>query len=241
VDICTRIGRHSGWIRALVSAQIDEPTLGRDFMIREGICFNIGSGEIFFKGDWIKLIEKPWIFANCSEREMKREFKNRLHCSGCGRKGHTQETCYFNSERTTNKSTPPAEQSATGKVKQTNQVGIPEPSQRNGKQIEQGNSGKEFHCYGCGQQGHIARNCPNKPPRVKKSSHSKDNTLVKGVASEQPLGETSKFVDNLIDINGTEFATQSDEQIVQISGNRWMTQPDWSQDRLTQPTGCIVA
>ena len=238
VEICVRIGRHSVWIRALVSDQIDEPTLGRDFMINEGICFNMGSGEIRFRGDWIKLIEKPWIFAHYSEKEIKREFKSRLHCSGCGRNGHIQKTCR------SNRVAPPSGQLATNNMKPMSPKEMRSPAHRNNVhqgQPEQRNLGTEFHCYGCGQYGHKARHCPSRQRQVDKSGYRKENTLVKCMDNKQKIEETSKFLENGQNVDNTEFMIESDEPIIQISANGWTTRSEWGQERLSYPTGCIVA
>jgi len=262
VRMCVRIGKHSVWMRALVSQQVSEPVLGKDFMREYRIILNMGRREATFKGQVIKLNDRPCVVPVCSQKSRSKENKPRLLCHGCGRSGHIKRFCRFLSEK---------QETLIGisdqyprpvtpkKVRRSREYRIrkqessscrPEQNWMTGNGSSYGSSSSRsseenvdsvVQCYGCGRFGHSIENCPYGQSKSNEVLSYGEITSVKEFVDEPSLSEMYGSSCSSLSSVGSNFAVGSGEQVVPVVGSEWAYAPMWNCMELARPVNCIIA
>jgi len=254
VKICVRIGRHSVWLRALISPQIKEPVLGQDFIKEQRMLLDLGQGEIKFKGDVVKVNDRPGMIPISTPNLI-----SKTKCFSCGRPGHIRKFCRFlnsSKEATVKNSGPCSKLVAPNKVgKERRPVGHVERrdlSQTNVKQHWQDSSSSSFEsyssrsgegsqtslvrCYGCGQFGHKIRDCPYGPCNGNQIVNYEEMNSVKEFVDEPILSEVYDSSCSSLSSVGNENVTGLRERYVPYVGMELVSQPAWGWRRI-DPSG----
>ena len=262
--LCVRIGRHSVWIRALVSKDVNEPVLGKDFMMGHKLLWDMGRKEITFKGDVIRINDRPWSGQDYRQNIAKEETKTKIFCHGCGRPGHVKRFCRFlkkvkeTSVRNLGLCSGQVTPNGVGvKKNQNNHVGRRDSTQTNVKQHWRSNSGSSagssgsqasqdnllsiVQCYGCGQVGHSIQNCPYGQSKREDVISYGEISGVREFEDKPSFGGMYGSSGSSLSLSSSELLVGSGEQFVPYLGMEFLSQPAWGWGELARPVNCIIA
>jgi len=262
--ICVRIGRHSVWTRALVSKDVNEPVLGKDFMMGHKFLWDMGRKEIIFKGDIIKVNDRPWSGPNYRQNMTKVETKTRIFCHGCGRAGHIKRFCRFirKAQETSVRSLGPRSGPVTPNRVEREREQVNHVEERGSvstdvKQHWHGSNGSSsgsyssrssgenpssiVQCYGCGQFGHSIQNCPYGPHNGNQIVGYGEMSSVQEYVDEPSFGKMYSSSGSSLSLSSSELMLSSGEQFVPYVGMEFVGQPAWGWGELARPVNCIIA